>query len=174
MHKIYFRLPKKKTRKSKKYKKKQKYAAQTPESMVWKKFMLYFAGNLQRRAIDVGNYILTKSENKMEHINKIELRGNVGTVRLNEYNGSKVANFTVITDFLYKTREGTAANESMWHNVVAWGGKGMPDFDLIVKGATVHLTGRLRINKYTSAEGIEKQYYEVMANKVAIIQEEGK
>ena len=101
--------------------------------MVWKKFMLYFAGNLQRRAIDVGNYILTKSENKMEHINKIELRGNVGTVRLNEYNGSKVANFTVITDFLYKTREGTAANESMWHNVVAWGGKGMPDFDLIVK-----------------------------------------
>ena len=108
----------------------------------------------------------------MEHINRIELRGNVGTVRINEHNGSKVANFTMITDFLYKTREGSAANESMWHNIVAWSGKDMPDLDLIVKGATVHVLGRLRVNRYTSAEGVEKQYHEVMAQKIRIVQEQ--
>ena len=108
----------------------------------------------------------------MEHINRIELRGNVGTVRINEHNGSKVANFTMITDFLYKTREGAAANESMWHNIVAWSGKDMPDLDLIVKGSTVHVLGRLRVNRYTSAEGVEKQYHEVMAQKIRIVQEQ--
>ena len=171
MHKIYFTLPKKKTRKSKKYKKKQKYAAQTPESMVWKKFMLYFAGNLQRRAIDVGNYILTKSENKMEHINKIELRGNVGTVRLNEYNGSKVVNFTLVTDFIYKTREGGVTSEATWHNVVAWENSQMPDLDKIAKGTPVNVTGRLRTSRYTSADGVEKQYYEVLANRIRLLRE---
>ena len=107
----------------------------------------------------------------MEHINRIELQGIVGTVRTNEHNGSKVANFTMITDFLYKTREGNAVNESMWHNIVAWNGRDMPDLDLIVKGTAVHVVGRLRINKYTSAEGTEKQFYEVMANKVQILRE---
>ena len=108
----------------------------------------------------------------MEHINRIELRGRVGTVRTNEHNGSKVANFTMITDFLYKTREGATADESMWHNVVAWHGKDIPDPALIVKGADVHVIGRLRVNRYTSAEGAEKQYYEVLANKVWIVQDQ--
>lgn len=108
----------------------------------------------------------------MEHINRIELQGYVGTVRTNVHNGSKVANFTMITDFLYKSREGSAINESMWHNVVAWSGKDMPDLDLITKGVAVHVTGRLRINRYTSAEGVEKQFYEVMANKIRIINEQ--
>jgi len=47
----------------------------------------------------------------------------------------------------------------------------MPDLDLIVKGTPVYVTGRLRINKYTSADGTEKQFYEVMANKVRILKE---
>ena len=59
----------------------------------------------------------------MEHINKVEIRGNVGTVRMNEHNGKKVVNFSVVTDFLYKSREGIPLSETTWHNVVAWSGK---------------------------------------------------
>lgn len=117
--------------------------------------------------------VLTLIERSMEHINRIELLGRVGTVRANEHNGSKVANFTMITDFLYKSRDGQAVDESMWHNIVAWSGKDIPDLDRIVKGADVHVIGRLRINRYTSAEGVEKQYYEVMASKVRILGGEG-
>ena len=105
----------------------------------------------------------------IEHINRIELQGHVGTVRTNEHNGSKVVNFTMITDFLYKTREGAPANESMWHNVVAWSGREMQDLDKIEKGVPVNVTGRLRISRYTSADGSEKQFYEVMANKVRVL-----
>lgn len=63
----------------------------------------------------------------MENINRIELQGRVGTVRTNLVNGIKVANFSLVTDHLYKTRDGIAISETTWHNIVAWSGKDMPD-----------------------------------------------
>ncbi len=109
---------------------------------------------------------------QFEHINKIELQGRVGTVRTNEYNGSKVTNFTMVTEFMYKSREGGAVSETTWHNIVAWESSQLPDMDKIVKGTPVNVTGRLRINRYTSADGAEKQYYEVMANKIRFLNEQ--
>lgn len=106
---------------------------------------------------------------QFEHINRIELQGRVGTVRTNEHNDSKVANFTMVTEFMYKTREGVVVSETTWHNIVAWESSQMPDLDRIVKGAPVNVTGRLRINRYTSADGTEKQYYEIQANKIRFL-----
>ena len=40
----------------------------------------------------------------MEHINRIELQGRVGNVRTNEYNGGRVANFSLVTELLYKNK----------------------------------------------------------------------
>ena len=107
----------------------------------------------------------------IEHINKIELQGYVGTVRTNEFNGSKVANFTMVTEFMYKSREGNIVSESTWHNIVAWESSQISDLDKIVKGMPVNVTGRLRVSRYTSADGIEKQYHEVMANKIRFLRE---
>ena len=111
--------------------------------------MPYFAFNLQCAQKMWGGFSLTfiKTSKLMEHINKVEIRGNVGTVRMNEHNGKKVANFSVVTDFLYKSREGIPLSETTWHNVVAWSGKDIADLDLITKGTTVHVHGRLRGNK---------------------------
>lgn len=108
----------------------------------------------------------------MEHINKVELRGRIGSIRTNEYNGSKVANFSVATDILYKTRDGGAVSETTWHNIVAWEGKDIADINSLEKGMAVSVTGRLRTTKYTSIDGSEKQFYEVLANKVKVIENE--
>lgn len=108
----------------------------------------------------------------MEYLNKIELRGRVGTVRTNEYNGSKVANFSLVAEHLYKTRDGAAVSETTWFNVVAWSSKDMPDLDRIVKGVPVYVSGRMRLARYTTAEGTEKQYYEILAGKVRLLTEE--
>ena len=108
------------------------------------------------------------NENLMEHINRVEIQGNVGTVRLNEHNGRKVANFSVATELLYKSREGIAVSEITWHNIVAWSGKDIVDLSLITKGTPVHVFGRIKTSKYTSADGTEKFFYEVMANKLSI------
>ena len=104
----------------------------------------------------------------MEHINRIELLGIVGNVRTNEHNGMKVANFSLVTDILYKTREGAAA-ETTWHNVVAWEGKEMPDVHGICKGMPLHVTGRVRTSKFTGIDGSEKFYHEVLASKIRIL-----
>ena len=109
----------------------------------------------------------------MEHLNKIELRGRVGTIRTTEFNGSKVANFSVVTEHLYKTRDGNAVSETTWFNVAAWNSRDMPDFDSISKGTPIYVSGRMRTSRYTSAEGVERQYYEILAYKVRVIEDTG-
>ena len=113
-----------------------------------------------------------KNEYLMEHINRVELRGNVGTVRLNEHNGKKVANFSLVTELLYKSREGVPISDTTWHNIVAWSGKDIADPSLITKGSQVHVTGRIRTVKYTSADGVEKFFYEVLASKLQIVKDD--
>ena len=118
-----------------------------------------------------GKNSLTKMrENLMEHINRIELQGLVGTVRTNEYNGTKVSNFTLATEILSKAREG-AVSETTWHNVVVWESKDNPDVHRIAKGMPVNVIGRLRTSKVTNMEGVEKTYYEVLASRVKILRD---
>lgn len=108
----------------------------------------------------------------MEHLNRIELRGRVGTVRTNEVNGNKVANFSLVSEYLYKTRDGVAVSETTWFNITAWKNKDMPELERIEKGMPVYVSGRMRTARYTNAEGIEKQYYEVLAGKVRLLVDE--
>lgn len=108
----------------------------------------------------------------MEHINRIELQGHIGTVRTNEYNGSKVANFSIATELMYKSKDGTVINETTWHNVVMWESKDTPRIENITVGLPVNVCGRIRSSRYTNAEGKEKTFYEIMASKVRIVREE--
>jgi single stranded DNA-binding protein len=109
----------------------------------------------------------------MEYINRIELKGRVGTVRTNEVGGNRVTNFSLITDYLYKTREGNAVSESTWFNITAWEGKDIHDTDRIEKGAVVHVSGRIRSARYQGSDGSERQFYEVMANRLRVVDEDG-
>ncbi len=107
----------------------------------------------------------------MDYINRIELQGRVGTVRTNVIGETMVANFSLVTEHLYKTRDGGAANETTWHHVTAWDGREMPDLRMITKGKAVHVTGRVRASRYTAADGAERQFDEVVAYKIRILSE---
>ncbi len=111
-------------------------------------------------------------ENLMEYLNRIEVNGRVGNFRTAEVNGSKVANFSIVSEYLYKTRDGNAVMETTWFNITAWHNRDMPDFNLLAKGMPVYVKGRLRTSRYTSTDGSEKQFYEIMANKVEFLTEE--
>jgi len=135
--------------------------------------LLYFAINLPSAHKMWGSKKqLFKREYLMEHLNRIELKGRIGTIRTNEVNGNKVANFSLVTEYLYKTRDGNAVSETTWFNVAAWNNKDMPDFNKIVKGMPVYVSGRMRTSRYTTAEGIEKLYYEILAYKIRFLTEE--
>jgi single-strand DNA-binding protein len=105
----------------------------------------------------------------MEFINKIELRGIVGTSTLNRVGDSQVCRFSLATDFSYKDRDGNPVVDTTWFNVTAWEGKNIPDLRPIVRGAIVQVYGRVRTYKFTTADGIEKSSWEVFARRVSVL-----
>jgi single-stranded DNA-binding protein len=48
----------------------------------------------------------------------------------------------------------------------------MPDLKRITKGTPVHVIGRMRSQKHTSSDGVEKYFYEIMAQKLEILESE--
>ena len=105
----------------------------------------------------------------MEQLNRIELRGNVGTVRGQEFNGAHVGRISIATNYVYKDREGNPVIETTWHNVCVWEGRNFNDFREIRKGAMVCVEGRLRNIKYTASDGTDRHLTEVLANRLNIV-----
>ena len=99
----------------------------------------------------------------------MELRGIVGFVRQQTVNGRMVVHLSVATNYVYKDRNGEPVIETTWHNVSAWESKGAPELARIEKGSKVHVIGRLRGQRYTDAEGIERYAFEVLAYQVELI-----
>lgn len=105
----------------------------------------------------------------MEQINRIEVKGNVGNIRVFDNENGQMASFSVVTNYLYKSRTGDAVVETMWFNVVAWtGANTLKDFNEIKKGSPVHVTGRLREREFTGSDGVIRHTTEIVANKVSI------
>ena len=103
----------------------------------------------------------------MEHLNRIEIRGNVGNVNIINVGNTRVAHFSVATNFAYKDRNGEPVIETTWHNVTAWeGNKGIPSLEIIAKGFPLYVTGRLRIQKYIAGDGTDKTSYDIIANTI--------
>lgn len=110
-------------------------------------------------------------KNIMEDLNKIELRGRIGNVRLQNVGGKQVARFTVATDYIYKDKQGAPAIETTWHNVNAWEGKNISCLEHLDKGRVVYVVGRVRNQKYVGNDKLEKNSSEVLAGSVSIVEE---
>lgn len=98
-----------------------------------------------------------------EYINKIELQGRVGNVRSNNINGRQVQNFSLVTEYAFKKKDGSFYNEATWHQVSAW------EKQEVQQGDLVRVQGRLRCVKYTGADGTDKIMTEVVANEVELV-----
>ena len=106
----------------------------------------------------------------MEHINKIEIQGTIGTIRTMEISDEMVANMSVATEYIYKNKAGDAIVETTWHMVVVWGNTTKTTYRL-EKGMKVHIVGRVRQTKYIGSDGLEKTFQEVIAHEFEIIED---
>jgi len=102
-------------------------------------------------------------------MNKIELKGVVGNVRLQDFPDRTLARLTLATNYAYKDKDGTAVIETAWHNIVAREGRSIHDLSKIEKGARLHVVGRMRYQKYVGSDGTERVSAEVVANKLEAI-----
>lgn len=75
----------------------------------------------------------------MEQLNRIEIRGNVGNVRIQNVGGRNVARMTVATNLAYKAQDGCAVIETTWHNVTAFEGKEIHGLEKIEKAVACML-----------------------------------
>ena len=105
----------------------------------------------------------------MEQLNRVELRGTVGSVYVKDFGTTRCVNFSVATNYCFKDREGYPVIETTWHRVLVWENQDTSDAFKLEKGSQVHVLGRLRIQKYTGADGVEKQAVEIVAQRVECI-----
>jgi len=109
----------------------------------------------------------------MEQLNRIEIRGIVGSVRFQTYQDRNVCHFSVATSYVYKNRNGEPVIETTWHNVNAWENRNVPDLSSIEKGTKVYVVGRLKSQKYVDSDGVDRYSYEVSASQVNILDQQG-
>lgn len=108
----------------------------------------------------------------MEQLNKIELRGTIGSIRLQTYNDNSVAHLTLATDYVYKDKDGAPVIETTWHNVTAWEGRDIQNLNELEKGSKVYVLGRVRNQRFTGSDGIDRTSNEVIARRIVKIDQE--
>ena len=106
------------------------------------------------------------------NVNKIELQGRIGSVKVNNISGKNAARLSVATNYIYKSKDGEAVIETTWHSVTAWeNSRGIKNLEVLKKGDCVHVRGRVRTVKYTDSEQVERISYEVVATSVKLLRE---
>ena len=103
-----------------------------------------------------------------QYINRVEIQGKVGTVRISPVQNTIAANFSILTEHMHKTADGNIVAEATWICVCAIEG-GKVNIQSLTKGSIVHITGRLRTNRYTDASGCERIFSEVLASSLKVL-----
>ena len=110
----------------------------------------------------------------MEFINKIELCGIVGSVKITKIGNKEQARFSLCVDQVYTSSTGDVTIQNSWFDCTAWESSKITNLSKLAKGMIVHLTGRIKMSSYLNAEGNEKIYWEVICNTLEITEPDGK
>ena len=100
--------------------------------------------------------------------NKVILIGHLGANPEGRYtkNGRSTVTFSLATNEVWKTAEGTTKEHTEWHNVVAW--DKLADFsnDYLYKGQLVSIEGVLRSRKWESKLGEHRKTVEIICSNI--------
>lgn len=103
-------------------------------------------------------------------LNKVLLIGRLGADPEMRYTGSgmPVTTFSLATNRHWTDKEGSAQEETDWHNVVAWDRLAQICNDHLAKGRLVYLEGRLRTRTY-EANGQKHYRTEIVASDMLML-----
>lgn len=106
----------------------------------------------------------------MESVNRIEILGNVGNIRIQEAGESRAIHLSVVTNRVARNKNGENYVEATWHYVEAWENQAnIADFSKITKGCWVRVIGRIKNNKYTGSDKIERYTTDIVANRLEVV-----
>lgn len=104
-------------------------------------------------------------------VNKVILVGNLGRdpeIR-NLPSGEAIASVALATSNKYKNRNGEMVDETEWHNVTFFGRLAEIAGQYLKKGSSIYVEGRIKTEKYTDKNGIEKYATKIIAGEMKML-----
>jgi|YelNatPaOPRAMG01_1025707.scaffolds.fasta_scaffold02317_24 single-strand DNA-binding protein len=86
--------------------------------------------------------------------------------------GTLVSTFRLASGRVYTDKNGEKQEETLFINVIAWGGRGNLAENVskfLKKGSLVLVEGRLRVRNYETSDGAKKIAVEVIANTIKFL-----
>lgn len=110
----------------------------------------------------------------MASYNKIILIGNLGRdPEVREYQGRKVANFSIAVNERYTKSDGTLIERTEWFRVSFWGNTAEIAEKYLQKGSQVFVEGRLSTREYQDKDGITRTALEVSGQSLTLLGSSG-
>ena len=101
------------------------------------------------------------------NMNSVKLIGNVGQeIKVKDFEGGKVATFSLETSETYINRNKEEVTSSAWHSVVAWGKVAQFCETLLASGKKVSVEGKLNYRQYQNKEDKTVKVTEIVAYRV--------
>ena len=107
----------------------------------------------------------------MASVNQVILLGNLGRDPEVRYlpSGEPVANITIATSSRYKSKTGEMVEETEWHRVTFFGRLAEIASQYLKKGRPVYVEGRIKTNKYTDKNGVERYSTDIIASEMQLL-----
>jgi single-strand DNA-binding protein len=104
-------------------------------------------------------------------INKVILVGNLGADPELRYtaSGTAVAKFRIATSANFTDKQGQKQERTEWHRITAWGKLAEICGQYLAKGKMVYIEGKIRSDKYTGQDGVERTSYEIIADTMRML-----
>lgn len=107
----------------------------------------------------------------MAGVNKVILLGNLGSdpeVRTLP-SGGKVVTFSIATSESYNNKDGVRVEQTEWHRIELWDNLANIAEQYLKKGDTAYIEGRIRTEKWTDKENIERTTVKIRANTLQLV-----
>ena len=107
----------------------------------------------------------------MASLNKVMLIGHLGKDPeiISFENGTKKMSVTLATTERYRDRNGEWAEQTDWHNLVAWGNLAVDIAEKrrnYIKGDFMYVEGRLKTRQYVDGQNVTRYVTEVLVDKM--------
>lgn len=107
----------------------------------------------------------------MPSLNTVMLIGNVGTEPEMRYapSGSPVTSFRLGVSRRFATEDGGRTQETEWFNIATWNRNAENCNQMLTKGQSIYVEGRLRTRSWEGQDGQRRFRTEVIANRVLFL-----
>ena len=107
----------------------------------------------------------------MASLNKVMLIGHLGKDPeiISFDNGTKKMSVTLATSERYRDRNGEWAEQTDWHNLVAWRGLAQTIEKFVHKGDKLYVEGELRYRDYEGQDGVKRRMSEIYLDKMEML-----